>query len=682
MGSSRFLLFYSVLLSLATLTLSLHDPYLQCRCSQTSGNYTANSTFQANLNRIVSQFSLTEFKYGFFNLSAGESPDKVYAMALCRADVDQDGCNSCIKDTSTELEQRCPSYKEAIAWSEFCLVRYANRNIYGRPEVENASVACLYNTAIAPNPDEFYDTILELLSDLRRKAAAGDPLLKYAAGNATIFNSQMVYAMVQCTPDMDEQNCINCLTYARRRLRNCCRDNIGCRVYRPTCTLRFESASFFNQTAVPPPPLPPTTTTSPPTGESGNNTTQTIVIVVASVIGGLILIIISICIFMRRRGLETPKIVEKHINHNSQEVQLLEFGGSFGDDYSNENFQGESGVRSKEFPSIQLNILQAATEQFCDENKLGEGGFGPVYKGKLVDGKEIAVKRLSRTSGQGLLEFKNEVMLIAKLQHRNLVRLVGCCLEQNEKLLVYEYMPNKSLDAFLFDSSIGVQLDWQKRLSIINGIARGILYLHEDSRLKIIHRDLKASNVLLDHEMNPKISDFGMARIFGGNQSEANTNRVVGTYGYMAPEYAMEGLFSVKSDVFSFGVLLLEIVSGKRNNGFHLWESGESLLTFAWKLWSKGRGMELIDPRIDQSCVATEVLKCIHIGLLCVQEDPADRPTMSSVVVMLAIETITLPLPNEPAFSIGRIVAEATQSTSNDGICSVNEATVSNVSPR
>ncbi|KAK9223659.1 hypothetical protein WN944_012105 [Citrus x changshan-huyou] len=229
----------------------------------------------------------------------------------------------------------------------------------------------------------------------------------------------------------------------------------------------------------------------------------------------------------------------------------------------------------------------------------------------------------------------------------------------------------------LLDATRSVQLDWKRRQSIINGIARGILYLHEDSRLKIIHRDLKASNILLDDDMNPKISDFGLARIFGGNQNQANTNIIAGTYGYMAPEYAMGGIFSIKSDVFSFGVLLLEIISGRKNNGFYFSEHGQTLLTYTWKLWCEGPAVELIDPVLKQSCAPDELLKFIHIGLLCVQQDPADRPTMSSVVVMLASDSMTIPQPTEPAFSVGRVVANSGHFLSPAKACTVNNVTVS-----
>ncbi|GLT64226.1 hypothetical protein SLA2020_367320 [Shorea laevis] len=311
------------------------------------------------------------------------------------------------------------------------------------------------------------------------------------------------------------------------------------------------------------------------------------------------------------------------------------------------SYEAVDEISSTESLQFDFSTIKVATDNFSAANKLGEGGFGAVYKGRFPNGQEIAVKRLSREFEQGNPEFKKEVVLIAMLQHRNLVKLLGFCLEGNERLLVYEFVLNASLDHFIFDQIKRAQLNWERRYKIIEGIARGLLYLHEDSRLRIIHRDLKASNILLDADMNPKILDFDTARLL--DQTQGTAKKIIGTYGYMAPEYAMGGHFSVKSDVFSFGVLVLEIISGRKNCSFAEGENVEGLLSYAWKNWRERTPSNLVDPTLRASAT-TEILRCIHIGLLCVQENVADRPTMASVVLMLSSYSITLSVPTKPTF--------------------------------
>ncbi|KAK3160231.1 hypothetical protein QOZ80_1BG0056900 [Eleusine coracana subsp. coracana] len=328
---------------------------------------------------------------------------------------------------------------------------------------------------------------------------------------------------------------------------------------------------------------------------------------------------------------------------------------------------------------MDLAVLEAATANFDDDNLLGSGGFGPVYKGALEDGQQIAVKKLSLSSRQGVREFLNEVRLLLKVQHRNLVSLLGCCAASGHKMLVYPYFPNGSLDHILFDRKKRVQLDWSKRYQIINGLARGLLYLHEESPVKIIHRDIKASNVLLDEKLNPKISDFGMARLFLEDATHVNTFRISGTYGYMAPEYAMHGYLSAKTDVFSFGILVLEIVSGRKNINRCLEDEKIDLLNYTWKLFEEGRPLEIV----DQSMLdwdTKQVLLCIQLGLLCCQVVVPDRPDMHSVQLMLSSDSFTLPKPGKPAIHgrTGRWItttAASASSASASGASNTNTAT-------
>ncbi|KAI9073134.1 hypothetical protein K1719_044911 [Acacia pycnantha] len=297
-----------------------------------------------------------------------------------------------------------------------------------------------------------------------------------------------------------------------------------------------------------------------------------------------------------------------------------------------------SGVSKLKGPIIfSYRELKFATKSFSAENKLGEGGFGAVYKGTLKNGKLVAVKKLTlRQSKKVDKEFESEVKLISNVHHRNLIRLLGCCSEGNERILIYEYMKNTSLDKFLFGKNRG-SLGWKQRYDIILGTARGLAYLHEEFDVRIIHRDIKTNNILLDDDLQPKIADFGLARVLPEEKSHLTT-KFAGTLGYTAPEYAIHGQLSEKADIYSYGVVVLEIITGERSNELNINSDREGafLLQTAWKLYERGLHIELADDTLDLNEYETEeVKKIIEIGLLCTQASTELRPSMSEVIVLL-----------------------------------------------
>ncbi|XP_022845905.1 putative receptor-like protein kinase At4g00960 [Olea europaea var. sylvestris] len=659
------------------LNMTYHFGYVKSQnyfCGS-NGNYTSNSTYRANLNALLSSISSNMDSNGFYYTSLGENADRVNAIALCRGDVQLDTCQSCINNATRLILQLCPYQKQAFhsAPDDLCMLRYSNESIFGKLETEPKFSG--YRIDNVTSKSEFNQDLRTLLDNLQSTAYSGS-LKKFAAGNTTGPDMLTIFGLVQCTTDLTSKDCSTCLTEVTGVISQCCSGKQGFGILTPSCILRYETYPFFNDIPRPAPPPPQVSAPAPqilvPPGEDDNTTRPIIINTIVPIVAGLILaLFIGIVIRMRRKS--KPQ----------------------------EQYETDNEISTVESLHYDFGTIRAATNNFSDGNKLGQGGFGVVYKGILPSGQEIAVKRLSMNSGQGDLEFKNEVLLMARLQHRNLVRLLGFSLERSERLLVYEFVENGSLDRFVFDPSKHQYLDWETRYKIIGGIAKGVLYLHEDSRLRIIHRDLKASNVLLDGEMNPIYIYIYIIYIYECDCSLTIYLKTNNYSGYMAPEYAMHGQFSSKSDIFSFGVLVLEIISGQKISSFQNGEDVEDLLSCAWKNWHKGTSRHIIDPSLRCSAGSLHnIMRCIHIGLLCVQEDAAVRPTMAAIVLMLTSLSITLPIPSRPAFFVSSIFdpkisflqeqnsrsTNATESSKNRSgnstDASINEVSMSDLYPR
>ncbi|KAJ3687372.1 hypothetical protein LUZ61_016536 [Rhynchospora tenuis] len=643
-------------------------------CQEDWGFYEAGSTYYSNLKQLVTSLASNASKSGgFYRDTVGVgSPDQINGLIMCYADATQSDCHDCLETAANEVANLsiCEYRKTAATHYNACLLHYSDQNFISI--AQNFLPYCLQKMpdANTAGPDFLNSSSVQsLISSMTTDASNMEQ--KYAS-NKTIYSAnQTMYGLVQCTRDLIADECTKCVesyvAFANGSKPNCS-DQLGARIMGPNCYIRYELDSFnvatytvplpspppLSPPSVPPlsppsvPPVPPPVPAGSPSkksippvpppvlaGSPSSISIGTITTVAVSVTGGLLLIS-AILIFLWRRkqrrknGTENEDLSTIYLQEGNVETNHVELILN----------------PSAEYQVFDLDTLRKATYNFSDKNKLGQGGFGPVYKGTLPNGEEVAVKRLSGSSAQGLRELRNEVELLAKLKHKNLVQLLGCCIQNKEHILCYEFLPNGSLDKILFakDPLKQSELSWKVRYKIIEGIGRGLHYLHEESRLKIIHRDLKASNILLDRDMSPKISDFGLARFFGEDQTHIDTSIIAGTFGYMAPEYVLHGNFSVKSDVYSFGVLLLEIVTGQKNSSFAGSGRSSNLISYAWQHWKNNTVDELKDPTLDDVYLE-EITNCVNIALLCVQEEPTMRPNMALVNRMLTGGAI----PNVPA---------------------------------
>ncbi|KAJ0771099.1 putative protein kinase RLK-Pelle-DLSV family [Helianthus annuus] len=566
---------------------------------QTCSRFNATNTkiFFSNLNETFRDVRRKLSNSTYFttsNLTTNSEP--VYVMAQCRNYMSTSDCLGCFDYAASSI-RACATFNGARSVLDGCFLRYENSSFFDETTLIGYQGLCGNRTS--SRQSAFETAVNGLLSNL----SIATPKINgfYAAATTPVngSNTTTVYAIAQCAETITPDGCRSCMQVAYANIRSCATNFIDGWAVDSGCFMRYSATGFFRNDQ---------TTDIVPflVDEKSSSQKGAIIGGVVGGVGGLILLLIAVLLLHRRSTRTTPG----HSLFGATELQ--------GPKYYN------------------YSDLKKATRDFREENKLGEGGFGDVYKGTVKDGSIFAVKKLAIDSTTAKDHFESEVRVISNIHHRNLIRLLGCCSKGPELLLVLEYMANGSLEKYLYGEKRGT-LNWKQRFDIIFGTARGLAYLHEQYNKTIIHRDIKPSNILLDNDFQPKIADFGLARFIPEDQTHIST-RFAGTLGYTAPEYAIHGQLSEKVDTYSFGIVVLEIVSGRRCTYIPDEAAGEQyLLEHAWNLYETHMQLKLVDETLDPTKYKEEdIKKVIEIALMCTQSPVSVRPTMSEVVKLLS----------------------------------------------
>ncbi|XP_059078181.1 cysteine-rich receptor-like protein kinase 2 [Cryptomeria japonica] len=609
MGNSRIVAIAILQLIILLFGFGSADPLqngLVFGCSNVKSINTTN--FEQNFELVMRSLLEGAATSGFATAEQSIGTDPVYGLAQCRQDKNSSECLKCIRAAEKKI-RTCSNVSGGRIMYDDCFLRYESDNFFTQNTSPGSAELCVDYEIIDTGKDPHI--IQGLMSDLCKVAPR---VHDYYAAYFRKGSNKTIYGLAYCMKSLSSEGCRDCLNLAEINIRNCLNHSNG-RAIEAGCYLRYDFYPFFTIKSI------TDLRRYIRTEESGS----AIAWILIWIFGGTFLVGVII----------TPYILGPLIVGFFKRCR-------------------NGKVHSEGPTDFDFSILQQATNNFHPANKLGEGAFGQVYKGTLKSGKVVAVKKLSLTHSQltqALKQFAVEVKLIANVHHRNLLRLLGCSTQGPERLLVYEYMQNRSLDKKLFGKREN-PLSWQTRYNIMLGTARGIAYLHEEFDVCIIHRDIKSSNILLDDDLQPKVADFGLARLLPDDRTHLTT-RCAGTLGYTAPEYAIHGQLTEKADTYSYGVVVLELITGRKSIDLSKPPHKQYLLDWIWKLYEANRILEAVDECIaKEEYSEEEVLRALNLALLCTQASVADRPSMSEVVAMLVRrrELTNLDVPLRPAF--------------------------------